>query len=160
MKDDDYPLRIEPDRTVTVGKLIELARELGPDGKGLAREGSGEYNSEYTRGIVNLITDAAMLPVDSFNEVTEAVTEHVSEAGLSESDLDFTMRATFLEKPDRYGPELPVIEIGGILVFVYIKDGRLHVSVSLDTTDKALMHGPDHLVPMQIDVQDDTVFEA
>lgn len=109
---------------------------------------------------MNEYPEAAGLPQDFYEVVTEEVTEQCSEAGLSESDLDLAMRATFLPKPNRYGPELPAIEIGGILVFVYVKDGKLRVSVSLDTTDEDLLHGPDKLVPMQIDVQNDTVFEA
>ena len=151
-------------KVISIKRLIDIARGLGPAEMGLPRQDGAEHSDKlaaYVGGIVDLLVNAADLSTSSVDAMTEAVSEPPpSQTGLSEADLDMTMRATFLPKPDRYSPELPVIEIGGILVFVYIKDQQLRVSVSLDTTDEALMHGPDHLVPMQIDVGDTTVFEA
>jgi len=86
--------------------------------------------------------------------------DHPDATCLSEADLDLTMAAEFTPMTDRYGPGLPVVTLAGIQVYTYIEDGRLRVSVSLDTTDEVMLHGPDRLVPMQIDVQNDTVFEG
>jgi hypothetical protein len=55
----------------------------------------------------------------------------------------------------------PAIEVGGVLVFAYLKDGLLRVSVDLDTVDPKWMTGPEGegRVPMRICVQGATVFE-
>ena len=83
-----------------------------------------------------------------------------NEAALNcEADADLTMAATFIPMTDRYGPALPMVEIAGIQVYTYIRDGILRVSVSLDTADAVMVRG-DGTVPMQIDVQADTVFEG
>jgi hypothetical protein len=59
---------------------------------------------------------------------------------------------------------LPALEMGGVMVFVYLDSDsdELHVSVDLDTVDERLVrHGtPDKTVPMHITVQGDTVFRA
>ncbi|CAL9676296.1 hypothetical protein SUDANB176_07798 (plasmid) [Streptomyces sp. enrichment culture] len=59
--------------------------------------------------------------------------------------------------PDDEG--LPCIELAGILVFAYLDpDMRaVRVSVHLDTTDQQLVR-PDHTVPLQVEVEDATVF--
>lgn len=81
--------------------------------------------------------------------------------GLDESDLDATMAASFLPMTDRYGPALPCVVIEGVQVYVYVKDGRLRVSVDLDTAGEgSLVASEDECVPMRIDVGVDTVFEA
>ncbi|MFB6984536.1 hypothetical protein [Streptomyces sp. NPDC056304] len=59
---------------------------------------------------------------------------------------------------------LPVLELGGVLVFVYFdpESAELQVSVDLDTVDQRLVRHdePDETVPMHITVQGDTVFHA
>jgi hypothetical protein len=56
---------------------------------------------------------------------------------------------------------LPAIEVGGVVVFAYFDEGgRLRVSVDLDTADKAVVHGPDGHVHMEICVQGQPVYEA
>lgn len=57
---------IDKDRTVTVGRLIELAGQLNEE----AYLGN---NPEYTRGQVNLIADAAGLTVDEQHHVEAAI---------------------------------------------------------------------------------------
>lgn len=57
---------------------------------------------------------------------------------------------------------LPAIEVAGVLVFTYVKDGRLRVSVDLDTPAPQLMGDPDGhgggLVPITVTIQGHTVF--
>ncbi|WP_435060338.1 hypothetical protein [Streptomyces sp. bgisy060] len=59
---------------------------------------------------------------------------------------------------------LPALELGGVLVFVYLdpESAELRVSVDLDTVDQRLVRhdDPDETVPMHITVQGDTVFRA
>ncbi|MFI5864588.1 hypothetical protein [Streptomyces sp. NPDC051546] len=59
---------------------------------------------------------------------------------------------------------LPAMEMGGVLVFVYLdaESSELRVSVDLDTVDQRLIRhdDPDETVPMHITVQGDTVFRA
>ena len=61
--------------------------------------------------------------------------------------------------PDDEG--LPCIELAGILVFAYLDtDMRaVRVSVHLDTADQQLVR-PDHTVPLQVEVEDATVFST
>ncbi|MFI9771852.1 hypothetical protein ACIHJG_34060 [Streptomyces sp. NPDC052415] len=56
---------------------------------------------------------------------------------------------------------LPVLELGGVFVFVYLDpvSAELLVSVDLETVDQRLVR-PDETVPMHITVQGDTVFRA
>ncbi|MEU6511035.1 hypothetical protein [Streptomyces sp. NPDC046942] len=63
------------------------------------------------------------------------------------------------EGPDDEG--LPCIEIAGILVFAYLDADReaVRVSVHLDTTDQRLVRA-DGTVPIQVEVEDDTVFST
>ncbi|MEV5645899.1 hypothetical protein AB0L67_38250 [Streptomyces flaveolus] len=62
-----------------------------------------------------------------------------------------------MEGPD--DESLPCIEIAGVLVFAYLDaDTRaVQVSVHLDTTDEQLLQA-DGTVPVQVDVEDTTVF--
>ncbi len=62
-----------------------------------------------------------------------------------------------MQGPDDEG--LPCIEIAGVLVFAYLDaDTRaLRVSVHLDTADEQLLQADDS-VPVQVDVEDTTVF--
>jgi hypothetical protein len=62
-------------RTVTISRLIEVARQLGPDADGLAPDNCAEANPEYLRGIVNLITGAAGLTSDQSDLIINAVTQ-------------------------------------------------------------------------------------
>lgn len=59
---------------------------------------------------------------------------------------------------------LPALELGGVLVFVYLDSGfaELRVSVDLGTVDQRLVRhdDPDETVPMHITVQGGTVFRA
>lgn len=60
---------------------------------------------------------------------------------------------------------LPAVEVAGVLVFAYVKDGELRVSVDLDTArhpDGPFMIIPGHEdeVPMVITVQGVPVFSA
>ncbi|WP_256256069.1 hypothetical protein [Streptomyces sp. MUSC 14] len=63
------------------------------------------------------------------------------------------------ENPDDEG--LPCIEIAGILVFAYLDADReaVRVSVHLDTPDQRLVQA-DGTVPIQVEVEDDTVFST
>ncbi|GAA3751370.1 hypothetical protein [Micromonospora maritima] len=54
----------------------------------------------------------------------------------------------------------PAIEVAGVLVFLYIKDGKVQVSVDLDTAIPEVTFGPDRDVPLHITVQGQTVFDA
>jgi hypothetical protein len=62
-----------------------------------------------------------------------------------------------MEGPDDEG--LPCIEIAGVLVFAYLDaDTRaVRISVHLDTTDEQVLLA-DGTVPVQVDVEDATVF--
>lgn len=59
---------------------------------------------------------------------------------------------------------LPALQLGGILVFVYLdsESAELRVSIDLDTVDQRLVRhdDPDETVPMHITVQGGTVFRA
>ena len=58
---------------------------------------------------------------------------------------------------------LPCIEVGGVQVYAYVRDGALVVSVHLDTTDPDVfdLYGPHDAVPVMVKVGDDEpVFEA
>ncbi|MFJ9662928.1 hypothetical protein ACIRPR_33875 [Streptomyces griseoflavus] len=61
--------------------------------------------------------------------------------------------------PDDEG--LPCIELAGILVFVYLDPhlGAVRVSVHLDTAAQQLVR-PDHTVPLQVEVENATVFNT
>ncbi|MEU9222000.1 hypothetical protein AB0D47_36365 [Streptomyces sp. NPDC048376] len=62
-----------------------------------------------------------------------------------------------VQGPDDEG--LPCIEIAGVLVFAYLDavTRAVRVSVHLDTTDEQLLQA-DGAVPVQVDVEDATVF--
>ncbi|MFC9891901.1 hypothetical protein ACFW3A_21810 [Streptomyces pilosus] len=64
-----------------------------------------------------------------------------------------------MTSPDDEG--LPCIELAGILVFAYLDPNMeaVRVSVHLDTTDQQLVR-PDHTVPLQVEVEDATVFST
>ncbi|MEU6357855.1 hypothetical protein ABZ896_52700 [Streptomyces sp. NPDC047072] len=72
-------------------------------------------------------------------------------------------RATELNHAARFHPAsqdaLPCIEIAGVQVYAYIRDGRVCVSVDLETTDAELVR-PDGTVPLTVDVGVDTVFKG
>ena len=56
---------------------------------------------------------------------------------------------------------LPCVEVAGALVFVYVKDGELVISVDLDTVDANLSRSdPDRTVPIRVHVGDTEVFHA
>jgi hypothetical protein len=59
----------EEDQTVTIGRLLDLAVALHGE------SGSLDLVSEYTRGQVELILDAAALPVAARESVLEALQE-------------------------------------------------------------------------------------
>lgn len=70
---------------------------------------------------------------------------------------------TFMPADPKDETTLPMVEIGGIQVYVYMDDERhLRVSVDLDTVDEQVfpLYGDQAQVPMTITVQGDTVFEA
>jgi len=56
---------------------------------------------------------------------------------------------------------LPALQIAGVFVYTYLRHDRqtLCVSVDLDTAHRALLR-PDGTVPLQITVQDTTVFRG
>jgi hypothetical protein len=78
------------------------------------------------------------------------------------AERQLNLAATFL--PAVTDPEamtLPAVEIAGILVFAYVKDGVLRVSVDLDTAGESdFWCDPETAVPMQLTVQGHTVYEA
>jgi hypothetical protein len=57
---------LDLNRTVTIGKLIQLAGQFN-------EEIHEDVNEEYTRGQVELICDAAGIPMDDRDEVHDAV---------------------------------------------------------------------------------------
>lgn len=56
----------------------------------------------------------------------------------------------------------PCIEVGGAVVFAYVRDGVLVVSVDVDTASAAVfdVYGADRCVPVRVNVGDSVVFEA
>ncbi|MEV5886317.1 hypothetical protein AB0L74_26980 [Streptomyces sp. NPDC052020] len=75
-------------------------------------------------------------------------------------------RATALNRAARFLPAdpadpttLPCIEIAGVQVYAYIRDGRVCVSVDLETAEAELVR-PDGTVPLTVDVGVNTVFEG
>jgi hypothetical protein len=68
-------------------------------------------------------------------------------------------RVSFL--PAASEDEKPCMQVAGALVFAYVRDGALVVSVDLDTAEPGTfaMYG-DSCVPVQVTVQGTTVFEA
>lgn len=59
---------------------------------------------------------------------------------------------------------LPAVKVAGCMVFVYVLDGQLRVSVDLDDAQEYSWPrewvSSDVRVPMRINVQGDTVFEV
>jgi hypothetical protein len=68
-------------------------------------------------------------------------------------------RVSFL--PAANEDEKPCMQVAGALVFAYVRDGALVVSVDLDTAEPGTfaMYG-DNCVPVHVTVQGTTVFEA
>jgi hypothetical protein len=67
------------------------------------------------------------------------------------------LAAEFLPARAEESMSLPAVRIGSVLVFAYIKDGLLRVSVDLDDADDMEVNGE---VPMRICVGGDTVFKT
>ncbi|EFE72395.1 predicted protein [Streptomyces viridosporus ATCC 14672] len=69
--------------------------------------------------------------------------------------------AVFHPMADPGDEGLPCIELAGILVFAYLDPDlrAVRVSVHLDTADQQLVR-PDHTVPLQVEVEDATVFST
>lgn len=53
---------------------------------------------------------------------------------------------------------LPAVEVAGVLVFAYVKDGYLRVSIDLDTVDPKLHDNAKRLVPIMVKCQEDTIW--
>lgn len=75
------------------------------------------------------------------------------------ADDAFNHAARFLPADPEDPTRLPCIEVAGVQVYAYIRDGVLRVSVHLDTTDEALLR-PDNTVATRVIVGDRTVFEG
>lgn len=56
--------------------------------------------------------------------------------------------------------KLPAVKVAGCLVFAYVEDGQLRVSVDLDDAGEFWQSDQSDCVPMTIRVQGDTVFAA
>jgi hypothetical protein len=70
-------------------------------------------------------------------------------------------RVSFL--PMTNEDEKPCMQVAGALVFAYVQDGALVVSVDLDTVEPGAfaVYGPDgDCVPVQVYVGSDRVFDA
>lgn len=60
------------------------------------------------------------------------------------------------------GPEgtLPAIRVAGCLVFAYVRDGALQVSVDLDDAGRCGFWEGREIIPMELSVQGATVWEG
>ncbi|WP_432040846.1 hypothetical protein [Streptomyces chartreusis] len=67
--------------------------------------------------------------------------------------------ARFLPAASADSTTLPCIEIAGVQVYAYIRDGRVCVSVDLETAEAELVRS-DGTVPLTVDVGVDTVFKG
>lgn len=78
---------------------------------------------------------------------------------LEESDRAANVAARFL--PQRDDDESPAIDLAGALVIAHVRDGGLHVNLSLDTPDPAAyrLYGGG-LIPVEVSVGGDTVYES
>lgn len=76
---------------------------------------------------------------------------------MAASDDKLNRAARFLPMEAEDELSLPCIEVAGVLVFLYVKDGVVRVSVDLDTAELADSKG---LVPLEVTVQGTTVFEG
>jgi hypothetical protein len=57
---------------------------------------------------------------------------------------------------------LPCIEVGGVQVYAYVRDGALVVSLDFDGTDPDAFdqYGPDGAVPVQVKLGGEEVYEV
>ena len=69
----------------------------------------------------------------------------------------FNRAATFTPQSDEF--TVPSITVAGAMVFVYVKDGELVVSVDLDEASDEITTDND-TVPMRINVQGNEVFRG
>jgi hypothetical protein len=60
------------------------------------------------------------------------------------------------------GDELPCIEVAGAVVFAYVKDGYLRVSIDLDTTEPWLVQDAagQSLIPVHVACQGDDIWKT
>jgi hypothetical protein len=86
---------------------------------------------------------------------------------VSESDRAVNAAAVFhpFAVHDDGTQALPAVEVAGVLVFAYVQDGQLRVSVDLDTAAGpggpfTVVPGREDEVPMTITVQGTPVFSA
>lgn len=82
-------------------------------------------------------------------------------AGRGFADRRANERASFL--PMTTDDEKPCVQVAGALVFAYVENGALVVSVDLETAESGTYakYGPDRdLVPVRVNVGSDPVFEA
>lgn len=62
--------------------------------------------------------------------------------------------------PQRADDERPVMRLADCLVFAYVRDGVLHVSVDLEEADAELLLGVTQEVPMEVTVGGDIVWAS
>jgi hypothetical protein len=74
---------------------------------------------------------------------------------MNPSDAAINRAAVFARM--RGEDERPAVEVAGALVFAYVRDGTLRVSIDLDTADE-LAQGPQRLVPVTVTVQGHVVY--
>ncbi|MEU8310330.1 hypothetical protein AB0C84_42850 [Actinomadura sp. NPDC048955] len=78
---------------------------------------------------------------------------------LGEEGCDRANRSAVFH-PVRSEDELPAIEVGGVLVFLYLDhdEEAVRVSIHLDTADGQLVR-PDGTVPLQVHCEDGVIFD-
>lgn len=77
----------------------------------------------------------------------------------ADADTRANLTARFLPQDPADESTHPCVEVSGVQVYAYREDGRLVVSVDLDTADLSLSND-DGTVPMEITVQGKAVFKA
>jgi hypothetical protein len=77
---------------------------------------------------------------------------------MTEKERAANLAAEFMPmNPDPETGSLPAVKVAGCLVFAYVKDGLLRVSVDLDDASE---YWPGECTPMRLSVQGNPVFEA
>lgn len=80
---------------------------------------------------------------------------------IEQAERKINEAAEFL--PQATADEKPAMRVGGALVFAYVENGRLVVSVDVDEAEAGTfaMYGYDNsLVPVQVNVGSGTVYES